>query len=281
MSVALYTQVKPASSPSFTPMQIGLQSKCASNECEERRKKRLTLQRSPTNQAEPSEVPPIVHEVLRSPGKPLDQETRAFIGSHLGHDFSRVTVYSNRSPAKALSALPEEKDKENPSPMQGSATIQCNGSGDYEIIYGGWAGAACGTKNCVTIHESSHIADWKAKWPTGCQGQPKGYLPKGGPQYKDFLKKSECKAHTVDLACAEALPKPAGCDKTVEDYIKLTRDQKANWCPAVSRSAKVAIGIGGGALVGAGIGALAGGPVGAAIGAGIGALVGGIAGLLI
>jgi hypothetical protein len=47
----------------------------------------------------------------------------------------------------------------------------------------------------------------------------------------------------------------------------------------LSRGAKVAIGVGGGALVGAGIGAF-GGPMGALIGAGIGALVGLVGGLL-
>src|SRR5215203_5316027 len=47
----------------------------------------------------------------------------------------------------------------------------------------------------------------------------------------------------------------------------------------LSRGAKTAIGVGGGALVGAGIGAVVGGPVGAAVGAGIGALVGGIGSL--
>ena len=50
--------------------------------------------------------------------------------------------------------------------------------------------------------------------------------------------------------------------------------------PGMSRGAKTAIGIGGGALVGAGIGAVVGGPVGAAVGAGIGAIVGGVGSLL-
>lgn len=200
-------------------------------------------------------------------------------------------IKSNVQPGKALGETPEQGNREKPSPEQGGATIQCDGSGGYEIVYNGWAGATCGTKACVTAHENSHIADWKAKWPTGCKGQSRGYLPKGDPpdkplmtvaEYNAFLKKSECKAHTVDLICAEALPKPKGCKKTVEDYISLTRRQKAKWCPSsLSRGAKVALGVGGGALVGAGIGALAGGPVGAAIGAGIGAAVGGVAGLLL
>jgi uncharacterized membrane protein len=82
----------------------------------------------------------------------------------------------------------------------------------------------------------------------------------------------------VDLACAEALPKPAECKKTVEDYIELTKEQKANACPSLSTGAKVGLGILGGGLAGAGIGALIGGLPGAGIGFLIGALAGGIAG---
>jgi hypothetical protein len=217
-----------------------------------------------------------------------------FERSHMGHSFSRVAVYGNNhrsgTPAKARTASPEDKDKDKPPPKQGGATIQCDGSGGYEIVYAGWAGAACGTRDCVTMHESSHMSDWRAKWPTGCVGQPKGYLPKGDPpdvplmtaaEYQAFLKESECRAHTVDLGCAESLPKAPGCDKTINDYIELTRAQKANWCPSLGRGAKIGLGAGGGALAGAGLGFLVGGPLGAAVGAGIGALVGGIAGLLI
>ena len=228
----------------------------------------------------------------RSPSQPSDAIGSAPMGaSRLGHAFGRVSVHEPRDwsdrPAKAVGALPQDENQEKPRPTNGSATIQCNGSGDYEIVYGTWARATCGTKDCVTMHESSHMADWKGKWPTGCKGQPKGYLPKGDPpdsplmtagEYKAFLKESECTAHTVDLECAEALPQPAGCKKIVQDYIKLTKDQKAHWCPLLSRKAKVGLGL----LAGAGIGALIGGFLGAAaVGAGVGALVGGVAGLLL
>lgn len=47
-------------------------------QCEECGKKRLTMQRRSMAQPEPSSAPPIVHEVLRSPGRPLDQANRAF-----------------------------------------------------------------------------------------------------------------------------------------------------------------------------------------------------------
>lgn len=47
-------------------------------------------------------APPIVREVLRAPGRPLDHATRAFMESRFGHDFSRVRVHSG--PAAEQSA---------------------------------------------------------------------------------------------------------------------------------------------------------------------------------
>jgi Domain of unknown function (DUF4157) len=44
-----------------------------------------------------SQVPPIVHEVLRSPGQPLDAATRAFMEPRFGRDFSHVRIHSNEA----------------------------------------------------------------------------------------------------------------------------------------------------------------------------------------
>jgi hypothetical protein len=193
-------------------------------------------------------------------------------------------------PQKSVGVTPEDDSEERPSPRQGDATIQCNGSGGYELIYGTWGGATCGTKNCVTAHESSHMADWQAKWPKGCAGQAKGYLPKGHPpddplisraEYKTFLKDSECRAHTADLDCAKGLPKTAACKKTVEDYIDLTAKQRANFCTGLSTKAKLGILAGGTALGAlAGYGLSGGSGLGTAIGAGVGFLGGVVTDLL-
>ena len=40
-------------------------------------------------------APPIVHEVLRSPGQPLDAATRAFMEPRFGPDFDAVRVHSD------------------------------------------------------------------------------------------------------------------------------------------------------------------------------------------
>ena len=66
-----------------------LSRKCA--ECEEEEK----LQRkSAAPQAAPK-APAIVHDVLRSPGRPLDSATRAFFEPRFGHDFSGVRVHAD------------------------------------------------------------------------------------------------------------------------------------------------------------------------------------------
>ncbi len=51
------------------------------------------------------DVPPIVHEVLRSPGQPLDENTREFMESRFGHDFSQVRVHTDAKAAKSARAV--------------------------------------------------------------------------------------------------------------------------------------------------------------------------------
>src|SRR5881396_2394000 len=50
-------------------------------------------------------VPPVVHEVLRSPGQPLDPGTRAFMEPRFGHDFSLVRVHTDARAAESSEAI--------------------------------------------------------------------------------------------------------------------------------------------------------------------------------
>jgi hypothetical protein len=74
-----------------------LQRKCAcgqhasGGECEECRKKER-LQRQKGHGAEPSGAPPVVHEVLGSPGEPLAPAVRGPLESRFGRDLSRVRL---------------------------------------------------------------------------------------------------------------------------------------------------------------------------------------------
>jgi hypothetical protein len=50
-------------------------------------------------------APPIVHEVLGSPGQALNPTTRAFMEPRFGHDFSRVRVHTDNGAAAAAKAV--------------------------------------------------------------------------------------------------------------------------------------------------------------------------------
>ena len=50
-------------------------------------------------------APTIVHEVLRSPGQPLDPSTRAFMEPRFGYDFSRVRVHADTKAAESAQAV--------------------------------------------------------------------------------------------------------------------------------------------------------------------------------
>ena len=65
----------------------------------------MSLQRRPVNLSKPSEIPPIVYDVLRSPGQPLDDATRDFFESRFGHDFSRVRVHTDDKASKSARAV--------------------------------------------------------------------------------------------------------------------------------------------------------------------------------
>src|SRR5215213_6339677 len=83
-----------------------LQRKCACGGtpgvdglCAECRSKRLSAP------AERSEAPPIVREVLGSPGRSLDAETRSLMEPHFGHDFSKVRVHADSRAADSARSV--------------------------------------------------------------------------------------------------------------------------------------------------------------------------------
>jgi hypothetical protein len=94
-----------------------LQRKCscggsggASGECDECKEKeeKKTLQRKAAGSAEAREAPPIVSEVLKSPGQPLDRATRDFFEPRFGHDFGHVRIHTGayaEHSARAVHAL--------------------------------------------------------------------------------------------------------------------------------------------------------------------------------
>jgi outer membrane protein OmpA-like peptidoglycan-associated protein len=92
--------------------RIALQRKCdcgrhtlAGGECEECKKKETTLQRHPDGSAGTNSIPPIVREVLDSPGQPLDRNTRTFFEPRFGRDFSQVRVHTDTKAADSATSV--------------------------------------------------------------------------------------------------------------------------------------------------------------------------------
>ncbi len=99
--------------PAYKPVRGGLLlRKCAcgshttsGGECGGCMANRIGLRRKAADLGKPSEVPPIVHEVLRSRGQPLDPATRAFMEPRFGYDFSQVRVHTDVRAAESARAV--------------------------------------------------------------------------------------------------------------------------------------------------------------------------------
>lgn len=108
----MLTQVNPTK---VSPAVHGgiLQRKCAcgnhtvlGGECTACRQKRLAaLQRAAAKPNTSNMVPQVVHDVLRSPGQPLDAATQAYMESRFGHDFSQVRVHTDTMAAESAQAV--------------------------------------------------------------------------------------------------------------------------------------------------------------------------------
>jgi hypothetical protein len=75
------------------------QKKCPASGCVP------VLQRRAIGWEMPEEAPPIVNEVLRSPGQPLDTATRASMKPRFGRDFAQVRVHSDMKAAESAEAV--------------------------------------------------------------------------------------------------------------------------------------------------------------------------------
>ena len=66
---------------------------------------RLALQRKSSGARGAADVPPVVDDVLRTPGRPLDAATRAIMEPRFGKDFSQVRVHSDAPAAQSARAI--------------------------------------------------------------------------------------------------------------------------------------------------------------------------------
>lgn len=127
---------------------------------------------------------------------------------------------------------------------QNKNTIICDGCGNLVVHEA--TKYPYGVQDCTRKHEQSHIKDWKRRYGSNiCEGRKKGDLPHYNfskwkfwkSSYKDFLKKSECKAWKIGLKCREKKLKdccsdknPSACEKFVKDKVKQAKDMVKKYC---------------------------------------------------
>jgi Domain of unknown function (DUF4157) len=102
-----------AAKPALSHPAAGVQRKCSCGDtCDDCKKKKqseehahLQMKEAGPASAGGVEAPPIVHEVLRSPGQPLDAGTRDFMEPRFGHDFSGVRIHTDAKAAESAKAV--------------------------------------------------------------------------------------------------------------------------------------------------------------------------------
>lgn len=112
---AAHVEKPAAAKPAASPSRGILQRQCAcgqhasgGGECETCRKKQQTesLRRVPDSYSTTGQaVPPIVNDVLRLPGQPLNSAAQAEMQPHFGHDFSEVRVHTSAKAAESARAV--------------------------------------------------------------------------------------------------------------------------------------------------------------------------------
>lgn len=73
--------------------------------CEEETAQTLQTKQAGVPEVADGKAPAIVHEVLHSPGQPLDVGTRSFMEGRFGHDFQHVRVHSDPRAAESAAAV--------------------------------------------------------------------------------------------------------------------------------------------------------------------------------
>lgn len=151
---------------------------------------------------------PLVGEVLRSPGQPLDAATRSFMEPRFGHDFSRVRVHTDG--AAAVSA------------REVGARAYTVGS---HIVFGqGRSASALGSDRHLLAHELAHVVQQgEAALPSSSQSIP--FAPKHAEQSADM-------AASAVAAGGSAPPQPGQSTQLARQG--LVCDEHPELCPALA-----------------------------------------------
>jgi Domain of unknown function (DUF4157) len=196
------------------------------------------LQRHSNGREAPGHVPPVLHDVVRSPGHALDRSTRTFMEARFGRDFSGVRVHTDESAGASAQALDAQ-----------AYTV------GRDIVFGPGRyrpGTSDGRR--LIAHELTHVIQ---------QGE-------SGPALQAYRIGAADTAAEREAANVATLVDAGGTAPAVEVGEELGTVQRATGGLVGGGLVGAGVGAGLGAAAGGGIGALIGGVVGGAIGALVG-----------
>ncbi len=151
LTSAAPVQTKQAAAPALQRACACGQHSYGEGECAACKKRREgALQRAAAGAAD-GIAPPIVHEVLGSPGQPLDGQIRAAMEPRFGHDFSQVRVHTGPRAAESARAV--------------NALAYTVGQ---SVVFGGGQYAP-GTRagRWLLAHELAHTVQQEGRCPSG------------------------------------------------------------------------------------------------------------------
>jgi outer membrane protein OmpA-like peptidoglycan-associated protein len=200
MSTQVQIPMKPPAAPArpVKPAPSGaLQRKCAcggsggsGGECAECAKKKL--QRRAAG-AGPDVAPPIVHDVLRSPGRPLDGATRAYFEPRFGHDFGKVRVHADPQANESAQSVNALAYTVGPHIAFASGLYRPHAAGGQQLL----------------AHELTHVVQQKS-------GVPAYGSLRIGPEGDSHEREAEAASAAIGSGPQAALPSPAAAPASVQ-----------------------------------------------------------------
>lgn len=118
--------------------------------CQKKRLQRAAAEPS-SARAHSSGAPSIVHEVLRSPGQPLDSATRASMDQRFGYDFSSVRVHSGAAAERSAQEVNAKAYTVGHNLVFGAAQFAPGTHGGRRLL----------------AHELAHVVQQRASAPSG------------------------------------------------------------------------------------------------------------------
>jgi hypothetical protein len=158
-------------------------------------------------------APPIIHDVLASPGHALDPATRAFMEPRFGHDFSDVRVHTDTKAAQSAQAINAL-----------AYTVQRN----IVFDHGQYAPGMSAGRSLIA-HELTHVVQQRRSKPPGTPGVR-----------SDRTGEHAARAIPAEVAQPVSLPVPAVTHRNAAPYV--ARQAKAQEFPGFSQGEYVTCG---------------------------------------